>query len=619
MIMSWRASKGEAADFYRKRDFLSSLTKYREAATILESSDIDNKNEELAKIYSNISLMNQLLSNESIEIESEMKYNEAAKDAALKSIQLDGNWSKGHLRLSQAKSRLEEDDEGLSSMIVYMRLASDKEKQSPAVLNHLKDLEYYTHRSVKQLSSSWHLVRFPDNVYCVDSKGAGDFTSLTACLEFLNFLNGNKDSGVSILVRPGTYTENLTISHMTLDIVGDCSVSIDEKNNFLQADPVVVLQNVEGKLISEVPKNLNTLRARECDLFMARLSLLENSSIKDTPGIIIVEGRAKLYQCSTRSLCNTDIILKDVHATISSCRSFNTDACIMSIGEKAVVKVENCHFKNVAHVAIEVTRNTKTMKVLNSKFVGSKMSSIATFSGSKKLIVRDCLFIENNTEDMQSDIHIEHCNAVIHNTTFENSKGIGIEMESGKGDFKDIVFKNCHVCFDIASSATISSCTIQDCLFGMYICNMFAGDLILKDNHMINCYHEIARYSESVEPVFLGDCRHKARTISVNMLLGDKFDKRRKENRLLEKHCKFCNASEGLLGHKFLVCGGCKLVSYCSPVCQKNDWKVHKPVCLKNKEFLDLYKQAKSTGCAKEALNKEMDNLAVPMYSHGCN
>ena len=110
--------------------------------------------------------------------------------------------------------------------------------------------------------------------------------------------------------------------------------------------------------------------------------------------------------------------------------------------------------------------------------------------------------------------------------------------------------------------------------------------LILNNNCMINCYREIARYSESVEPVFCGYRRHGISTISVN--IADKLIKRKKENKSLEKKCQFCNAREGIIGHKFLFCGCCKLVSYCSPVCQKENWKVHKPAFLKNKEFLDL-------------------------------
>lgn len=41
-----------------------------------------------------------------------------------------------------------------------------------------------------------------------------------------------------------------------------------------------------------------------------------------------------------------------------------------------------------------------------------------------------------------------------------------------------------------------------------------------------------------------------------------------------EAECQKCGASGDLK-----VCSGCKQVSYCSPACQKQDWKTHKPQC----------------------------------------
>lgn len=45
-----------------------------------------------------------------------------------------------------------------------------------------------------------------------------------------------------------------------------------------------------------------------------------------------------------------------------------------------------------------------------------------------------------------------------------------------------------------------------------------------------------------------------------------------------EKRCGKC---QGLGRPKLLVCSGCRGVSYCSPDCQKVDWKVHKGNCRK--------------------------------------
>ena len=42
-----------------------------------------------------------------------------------------------------------------------------------------------------------------------------------------------------------------------------------------------------------------------------------------------------------------------------------------------------------------------------------------------------------------------------------------------------------------------------------------------------------------------------------------------------EKICGVCSKKENLM-----LCGKCKLISYCGTVCQKNHWKFHKPFCL---------------------------------------
>ena len=48
-----------------------------------------------------------------------------------------------------------------------------------------------------------------------------------------------------------------------------------------------------------------------------------------------------------------------------------------------------------------------------------------------------------------------------------------------------------------------------------------------------------------------------------------------------QRNCSFCKAVEQR-GDTFKVCGGCRVAMYCSPNCQKSDWKeVHKVECKK--------------------------------------
>lgn len=54
--------------------------------------------------------------------------------------------------------------------------------------------------------------------------------------------------------------------------------------------------------------------------------------------------------------------------------------------------------------------------------------------------------------------------------------------------------------------------------------------------------------------------------------------------------CNFCGNKQTTI--KFQVCGGCRLVKYCSRNCQKSDWKNHRSDCkdvekLASKQMID--------------------------------
>jgi hypothetical protein len=53
--------------------------------------------------------------------------------------------------------------------------------------------------------------------------------------------------------------------------------------------------------------------------------------------------------------------------------------------------------------------------------------------------------------------------------------------------------------------------------------------------------------------------------------------------------CLKCGAASTKAGNSLLKCAKCKTVKYCSPDCQKKDWKKHKQVC---KQMQDEGKQA---------------------------
>lgn len=56
--------------------------------------------------------------------------------------------------------------------------------------------------------------------------------------------------------------------------------------------------------------------------------------------------------------------------------------------------------------------------------------------------------------------------------------------------------------------------------------------------------------------------------------------------RLLEMQtCTFCGVENTVPDTKFLACGQCKFVHYCSKGCQKSDWPRHKHVCMGSKKL----------------------------------
>jgi hypothetical protein len=73
----------------------------------------------------------------------------------------------------------------------------------------------------------------------------------------------------------------------------------------------------------------------------------------------------------------------------------------------------------------------------------------------------------------------------------------------------------------------------------------------------------------------------------------------------MARACKYC----GVMGVPTMQkCPGCKVVWYCSPVCQKKDWKEggenkHKLQCPRIKEQRELYKEMKKKE-AKEELEE---------------
>ena len=66
-----------------------------------------------------------------------------------------------------------------------------------------------------------------------------------------------------------------------------------------------------------------------------------------------------------------------------------------------------------------------------------------------------------------------------------------------------------------------------------------------------------------------------------------------------KESCLKCGAATTKAGNPLLRCSKCKTVSYCSPDCQKKDWKKHKQMC---KQMQEEGKQVQDEGVGDDKL-----------------
>jgi hypothetical protein len=146
--------------------------------------------------------------------------------------------------------------------------------------------------------------------------------------------------------------------------------------------------------------------------------------------------------------------------------------------------------------------------------------------------------------------------------------------------------------------AEVSDCILMNISYAVYITGLCVGTISFYDNVIANYDGTgIANCSDARCCVTLnGDVfptntvqsendklAHYSRLISMsdnnaNQFLG--LQRSLKAAGILEHAppCNKCNVKEPK-DEKFLKCGRCKGIVYCSKECQKNDWPVHKTVC----------------------------------------
>ena len=264
---------------------------------------------EAAKICSNISLMYFKVW-ETDGSENSLCY---SIEYAEKATKFDSTWPKGYLLLSRAYYSRNENDNAIDAMLKYMSYAKGKDIKLAKA--HLKELKFYTVDKVIQSSPSWNLLRFPDNVYVIDSDGAGHFTSLDQLIA----KHGNSIAKASILVRPGVYIGTYSLENSEIDIVGDCNVEFDPFSNVITKDPSVVFKNVKSpifqveaahslvKQFGDLPMQPNTFSFNKSEIHMNRVTVEELIIAHPIQAVRSKDTNVNINQCSIKSKCSASI------------------------------------------------------------------------------------------------------------------------------------------------------------------------------------------------------------------------------------------------------------------------------------------------------------------------
>ena len=615
VMVSWMNAKKEAELAYKAFQFSSASEKYEEALAILKSTNNDRNIKislEAAKILSNASLMNLKLYETSDHHVDNHLILQKAENLAIQSIKHDHSWSKSHLRLSQIYFHDKSESgefKALSSMMNFMELSTEADTKTEVIISHLSKLCYFTHKCVMKKSPSWHMVKFPNNVFSIDANGAGHFKSLNAVIAALKTGFGLQcKDGISVLVRPGIYYGIHYIFAFTIDIVGDCNTELDNESGAILTEPSVVFQNVAKSQLSVHPEH-DLLRSCtfyvicDCKIWFSRVSVREIIMLHPINCIYVVDSELNMNQCSVNSICSASICNKDSNIVLKSCRSVGSYGFLLSGGAASVNKLENCYVRETNGMAIEIRADSRLIELLNSTIVKCCGQGLSVGSGSKKAVVKGCVFEGNCSKSSNlynGAIQLKCCeNVFISNTEFKEHKSVAIVIEGGFGIFENIKVSKCVNGFLVQAPVNISSCSISECLIGVSICEHIAGDVIFTNNNIEKCIQGIAKLNGSPDPIFRGSKQHRISVLNLHnatyVHLKEKLHQRRKgrkenqdfgpvgdvlgNNAGKKINCGYCTLSEGLLGRKFLTCSGCKVEVYCSQKCQQKDWDYHEPFC----------------------------------------
>jgi len=636
--------KEEGEKFFKLKEYQKACDHYKDALTnIFESKFYESELKlkvEAAKISSNISLMYYKLSKE----QNDDSFLHESKIYAKKTIRYNPKWVKGYLRLADVCKQCKDVDDILNAITAYL-LNNKDDVLNDDFISLLNNVNYYTHKSINELSPSWHLVKYKDNVFVVDCLGAGHFKDFE---EFLKY-HGTSVQRISVLVRPGVYIGTYELTNAIIDIVGDCNIEINPITKAVDKDPTVIFTNtrkpmtfqtwthyrnvndvIQNKPLSRIVNSIidasdDTFHFIDCKVSLKRISVYEQILHHPINAISCENTVIKLVECSFLSKCSTSLILyKNSELNCQSCRSVGGLSGVMT-GKNTYAKLTDCFISETTGTGIEAKVETKMIILKHCTITKCKRQGLVVFNGAKCAKLVDCRFEENCSELSTNvgSMQFKNSRVLVKNTTVENQNCCGIVIEDGSGKFDNVIIKNCDTGIGVQANVEIVNCSIMNCSnSGIILYNFIKGGVVLENN-TIKCSVEIGRFDTSVMPIFKGEKKHSIKTISHETFynsvkttrsrkaakgfnigpVGDVLGINDTADRSIHPasacgYCGYTNFQYKTDEKTLKACGECKMAFYCSPECQQKAWKTHKPFCemdRKNK-FPARLKEIQSNG-----------------------
>ena len=547
-----------------------------------------------------------------------------ALEYAQKAIKFDPTWLKGYLWLFRCYYSRNENDNAIDAMLKFMSYA--KEKDIKLAKPYLKELKFYTIDKVIQSSPSWSLLRFPDNVYVIDSDGAGHFTNLYQLIAQY----GNSLAKASILVRPGVYVGTYLLENSDIDIVGDCNVELDPVFNAITEEPPVVFKNVKYPISRKEAMfrnetiHTNTFSFNKSEIHMKRVTVEELITDHPIHAMGSEDTNVNINQCSIKSNFSASISTGD-NCTLSINASIFNDVfgAVLVRGKNTTASLKNCIINDTKGIGVEAKDNAKLVELDSCKISNTTRQGLVVYNKAKRAKVSNCLFELNNIKKSvyEGAIQLRNCKAKIADTVIEKQKGKGgIVIENGSGNFLNLTIMNCFTGILVQAGVSIKECNVSHCVHGIMIREVISDSVVLESNLITECASEVVRLPKSPWPIVKGESKHQIEEADLNDIMLGSFCKAQKKATsknasnglnigpvgdvlgINEKECnpfltptsnltcEHCGLSEVQVDGKLKKCGRCKIAVYCSKSCQEKSWKTHKQMCEFYRRVDEAYK-----------------------------